>query len=123
MAKNDPLSEAAKPAVEAASKVAEDATAAVANAANSYGGVFASSFKASQDYQAKLIHFFQTNLEANVAFAQKLAGTKTPADFVQLATSHARERAEALSDQARQLAELGQEASRKALEVFTPPKH
>jgi phasin family protein len=119
--KPDPLSEA-KPAVEAATKIGEEAASTIGNAAATYNEAFASTIKASQAYQAKLLEFFQTNLQANVQFAQKLASVKTPADFVQLSTSHARDRAEALSAQAKELAELGQEASRKAFAAFTPPR-
>ena len=119
--KPEPLSDA-KPSVEAAAKMGEDAASAMSKAAATYSEAFASTIKASQTYQAKLLEFFQTNLQANVQFAQKLASIKTPADFVQLSTSHARDRAEALSAQAKELAELGQEASRKAFEAFTPNK-
>ena len=42
-------------------------TSQFANAANLYGGALGSSFKAVQDYQTKLMQFFQANAEANVA--------------------------------------------------------
>jgi hypothetical protein len=119
-AKIDPPSEAK--IGEAASKAGEEAAARLSAAATSYGGAFATSVKAAQDYQTKLFHFLQENLEANVAFTQKLAGTRTPADFVQVATAHTRERAEALSQQAKELAELAQEASKKTFEALSAPK-
>jgi phasin family protein len=122
MATKDDTPSAAKATAEAASKVGEDATAALSNASAAFGGIFASSIKASQAYHAKLVQFFQANLDANLQFAQKLAAAKTPADVVQLSTSHARDRVEALSEQAKELAELGQEASRKAVEAFSPPR-
>ena len=64
-------SESDNPAA-AAAKLGENMAAQLANAANVYGGAYAGSFKAVQDYQAKLLHFFQTNAEANMQLAQKL---------------------------------------------------
>ncbi len=43
----------------AAAKIGENVAAQFANAANLYGGAFAGPFKAVQDYQTKLVQFFQ----------------------------------------------------------------
>ncbi len=113
-------SESDNPAASAA-KLGENMAAQLANAANVYGGAYAGSFKAVQDYQAKLLHFFQTNAEANMQLAQKLMTMKSPSDFIETVSSHMRERAAAISDQAKELAALGQETAKKAMDSLVQP--
>ena len=114
-------SESDNPAASAA-KLGENMAAQFANAANVYGGAYAGSFKAVQDYQAKLLHFFQTNAEANMQLAQKLMTMKSPSDFIETVSSHMRERAAAISEQAKELAALGQETAKKAMDSLGQPK-
>jgi len=109
---NDPAGQAAK----TASKSAEEMATQMASAANAYGGAMGATLKAMQDYQAKLMHFFQQNAEANLQLGQKLLQSRTPSDFVETMSAHMRERATMMSEQAKELASLGQEASRKAME-------
>ena len=106
----------------AAQKMGESVAAQLANAASVYGGAFAGSFKALQDYQAKLLHFVQENTAANVQLTQKFLQPRTPSDFVEFLSTHMRERATAIADQAKELAALGQEAAKKAADSFTTPK-
>ncbi len=106
----------------AAAKIGESVAAQLASAANVYGGAFAGSLKAVQDYQTKLLQFFQTNAEANIALAQKLMTTRSPSDYIETVSSHMRERAAAISDQAKELATLGQEAAKKAMDSLSQPK-
>jgi hypothetical protein len=106
----------------AAAKIGENMAEQLANAANVYGGAFAGSLKALQDYQAKLLQFFQTNAEANMQLAQKLMTTRSPSDYIETVSSHMRERASAISDQAKELAALGQEATKKAMDSLAQPK-
>ena len=47
---------------------------------------------------------------------------RSPSDFVQFVTSHMRDRAVAMGDQAKELASLSQEASRTAMESLTPKR-
>ena len=110
---------AAAGAASAASRMAADAASQFANL---YGGALSASFKAAQDYQTKLMQFFQANAEANVRFTQRLMETKSPSDFVELVSSHMRDRAMAMGEQAKELAGLGQEASRAAMESLTQAK-
>ena len=107
----------------AAAKLGENVAAQLANAANVYGGAFAGSFKAVQDYQAKLLHFFQANAEANVQLAQKLMMIRSPSDFIETVSSHMRERAAAIGDQAKELAALGQEAAKTAVDSLSQTKN
>lgn len=107
----------------AATKIGENIASQFANAAGAYGGVFSGSFKAVQDYQTKLLHFFQENAAANMQLAQKLMQPRTPSDFMEAVSSHMRERAAAIGEQAKELAALGQDAAKKAMESLgQPPK-
>ena len=106
----------------AAAKLGENVAAQLASAANVYGGAFAGSFKAVQDYQTKLLHFFQTNAESNVQLAQKLMTIRSPSDFIETVSSHMRERAAAIGDQAKELAALGQEAAKTAMDSLGQAK-
>ncbi len=105
-----------------ASKVGDAVASQFANAASAYGGAFAGSFKALQDYQSKLMHLVQENATANMHFAQKLMQPRSPSDFVEFMSTHLRERANAITEQAKELAAIGQEAAKKAAELLTPPK-
>jgi hypothetical protein len=109
-------------ATAAATKMGEDMTSQFANIANLYGGALGASYKAVQDYQTKLMQFLQANAEANVRFTQKLIEARSPSDFVQFLSSHMRDRAVAMGEQAKELASLSQEASRTAMESLTQPK-
>ena len=115
VADNDAMGQAAK----AASKPAEEMATQMANVANAYGGAMGATLKAMQDYQAKLMQFFQQNAEANLQLGQTLMQARTPSDFVETVSAHVRERATMMSQQAKELASLGQEASRKAMESLT----
>ena len=105
----------------AAAKIGEQVASQFANAASLYGGAFSGSFKAMQEYQAKLLHFVQENTTANVQLTQKLLQPRSPSDFVEFMSAQLRERATAIADQAKELAALGQEAAKKAAESFTHP--
>jgi len=103
-----------------AAKMGENMAAQLASAANIYGGAFAGSFKALQDYQSKLMHLVQENATANMQFAQKMMQPRSPTEFVEFLNTHLRERAAAIADQAKELAAIGQEAAKKAADSFTP---
>jgi len=105
-----------------ATKLGETIASQFANAAGIYGGAFAGTFKALQEYQAKLLHFVQENAAANIQLTQKMLQPRTPSEFVEFMSTHLRERATAIGEQAKELAVLGQEAAKKAAESFTHPK-
>jgi phasin len=62
--------------------------------------------KGMQDYNSKLIEFSQANAKSQVEFLQKIAGLKSPTEFLELSASHNRSQLERLADQAKQLTEL-----------------
>jgi phasin len=99
-------------------KMSNVATEATSQITNSCG----TAIKAAQDYNIKAIEFAQANITAAVDITQKLSAVKSPADFIELSSDHARKQFETLAEQAKELAELAQKialATAQPLEDFT----
>jgi len=67
-------------------------------------------------YSAKLVEFFKANTTSSLDFAQELFSVKSPAEAIELWTSHSRKQFETFSAQAKELAELGQKVAAEAAE-------
>ena len=67
--------------------------------------------KGMQDYNSKLAEFTQTNAKSAVEFVQRLAGVKSPSEFIQISTEHAKHQLETMTEQTKQLAELTQQVT------------
>ena len=67
--------------------------------------------KGMQDYNSKVIEFSQANAKSYVEFVQKLAGVKSPSEFLEVSTDHGRYQLETVAEQAKQLAELAQKVT------------
>ena len=65
--------------------------------------------KGIQEYNSKLTEFTQANTKSNFEFIQNLAGAKSPSEFVQISTDHAKHQLETMAEQAKELAELTQQ--------------
>ncbi len=65
-------------------------------------------FKGVQDYNNKFLEFAHTNSNSAFDFVQKLCGVKSPSEFMELSTEHARKQTQTLTDQTKELAELAQ---------------
>ena len=85
--------------------------AATSEAADLVKTSCSSSLKAVQDYNIKFMEFAHANTNATFDFAQKLYGVKSPTEFIELSTEHARAQTQALTEQTRQLAELAQKVA------------
>jgi phasin len=94
----------AKEAFEKMSAATAEATALIKNS-------YSTAVKGAQDYNAKVIEFANTNTEAAIAFAQKLFGVKSPADFIEMSTDHSRKQFETLTEQTKELAALAQKVT------------
>ncbi len=81
--------------------------------------VFTSASKGASEYSAKLMEFMKSNTSSSLDFAQELLGIKTPAEAMELWTSHTRKQVQTLTSQAKELGELGQKI---ATETFEPIK-
>ena len=99
---------------------ARDNYAKFKDAAETHNGtmeaVFTNASKGYSAYTAKLIEFAKANTSSSLDFAQDLFGVKTPAEALELWTSHARKQIETLTTQAKELAELGQKAAAETVE-------
>src|SRR6202034_3216746 len=67
--------------------------------------------KGAQDYNNKVMEFAHTNTNAAFEFVRELYGTKSPSEFMELATEHARAQTATLTEQTKELAELAQKVA------------
>jgi len=99
---------------------ARDSYAKFKDAAETHNGtmeaVFTNASKGASTYSAKLVEFMKANTTSSLDFAQELFGVKTPAEALELWTSHTRKQFETLSAQAKELAELGQKVATETVE-------
>ena len=99
---------------------ARDNYAKFKDAAETHNGtmeaVFTNYSKGASAYQAKLVEFMKANTTSSLDLAQELFGVKTPAEALELWTSHTRKQLETLPAQAKELAELGQKAAAETVE-------
>jgi hypothetical protein len=110
---------AASGAFEESGRAASGALEQSGRAAN---GMIEASVKGVQDYQTKVVQIFQANAQANLELAQKLIQVRSPADFIETMSTHIRERTGWMTEQAKELASLGQEATRNAVDAFVHPR-
>jgi hypothetical protein len=129
---NERAADLSAAATKAGEKVTKEAVAQAENAAKAASGAFEESGRAAsgmieasvkgvQDYQTKVVQIFQANAQANLELAQKLIQVRSPTDFIETMSTHMRERANLVTEQAKELAALGQEATRSAVDAFVHP--
>jgi len=78
--------------------------------------VFTSASKGASEYSAKLMEMMKANSTATLDFAQELLGIKSPSEVIELWTSHAKKQFEAITAQAKELAELSQKVASETVE-------
>ena len=78
--------------------------------------VFTSVNKGASAYSAKVMEFMKANTTATLDFAQELLSIKSPAEAMELWTSHTRKQVQALTAQAKELGELGQKIAAETAE-------
>ena len=72
--------------------------------------------KGARDYNSKFIEFAHTNTNAAFDFVQELYGVKSPSEFMELTTEHARAQTTALTEQTKELAALVQKVTTETAE-------
>jgi phasin len=72
---------------------------------------YSNAVKGAQDYSNKVTEFLQTNANATFDFARRISGVKSPSEFFELSTEHARQQLEAVAKQTTELVALAQRAS------------
>ena len=129
MASSDPLSSSVIP-FEVPEQVRAFAEKGVSQARDSYAkfkdvaesnnsaieAVFTSASKGASEYSAKLMEMMKANSTATLDFAQELLGIKSPSEVIELWTSHAKKQFEAITAQAKELAELSQKVATETVE-------
>jgi hypothetical protein len=85
--------------------------------------------KAAEEYRSRMFQYMKANLNATLDYAQRLATVKSPTEFIELSTNHARQQFETITAQTTELGNLAQKLSTLNTEtmagltnVFTPPK-
>jgi phasin len=103
-----PLRDMAETGAKQSKEAFEKIGAATTEAAEAMTNCCSTAFKGMQDYSSKLAEFTHANTKSNLEFVQSLVGVKSPSEFVQVSTEHARRQLEAMAEQTKQLAELTQ---------------
>jgi hypothetical protein len=67
--------------------------------------------KATTDYNLKFIEIFRTNTRAAFDYAHELLGVKSPSEFIELSTAHARKQYDIVSAQNKELCALSQKVA------------
>jgi phasin len=86
----------------------EKMSAASTEAANLIKTSSSTALKGLRDYNNKFLEFAHTNTNAAFDFLQKLNDVKSPFEFMELSTEHARAQTQTLTEQTKALAELAQ---------------
>jgi phasin len=86
----------------------EQMSSATAEAASLIQSSCTAAFDGVQTYNKTLMEFTRANTTAAFDFVQKLYGIKSPSEFIELSTEHARRQTEVLSGQTEQLRALAQ---------------
>ncbi|MBR0827067.1 phasin [Bradyrhizobium manausense] len=99
---------------------ARESYAKFKDAAESQNGtieaVFTTANKGISEYTAKLMEFAKANTSAHLDFAQELIGLKSPAEALELWTSHSKKQFETLQAQAKELLEISQRVATQTAE-------
>src|ERR1700741_4864354 len=86
-------------------------TNATAEATDLFKNGYSTAVNGAQEYNNKLLEFTQANTTVAFDFAQKLMGVKSPSEFIELSTEHARKQFQAPTEQAKELVALGQKVT------------
>jgi phasin len=89
----------------------EKMSAATSEATDLIRKSYSTAVEAAQVYNDKLLEFAQTNSKVAFDFAQNLLAIKSPSEFIERSTEHARKQFEVLTEQSKELAALGQKAT------------
>ena len=94
----------------------EKMSAATAEASHLIHNSCTTAAKGVVEYNAKLFQIACANANAAFDFAHALNGVRSPAQFLEVTTGHARERFGVFSEQAKELAALAQKVASEAAE-------
>jgi phasin len=72
---------------------------------------FSATTKGASDFNLHLLEIAQANINATFDFARQLARVKSPSEFFELSTAHARKQFEMFTEQSQRLTSLAQNAA------------
>ena len=72
--------------------------------------------KGAADFNVQWIEMVLANTNATLDFARQLAGVKSPSEFLEMSTAHARKQVDTFTKQSQQLAGLAQKVTTDAVQ-------
>jgi phasin len=94
----------------------EKAKVATEQATDILKDTYATAAKGATEYNLKIIEIARTNTNSAFEHAQQLLGVKSPSEFVELSTAHARKQFDTMIAQTKELTELAQKVTTKITE-------
>lgn len=94
----------------------ENAKAATEEATDLLKDTYKTAAKGATHYNLKVIEIARTNANSAFDYAYELMGVKSPSEFVELSTAHARKQFEAMTAQTKELTELAQKVTAEIAE-------
>ena len=103
------IAERSKEMPETIGAAANESTVAMQNS-------FSTMLYGMQEYNSKVVEFAQANTKSQVEFFQRLAGVKSPAEFVAISNDYAGHQLATLTEQTKDLAALAQKVAASTTE-------
>lgn len=100
-------------------ETSEKVSAATEQTTKLIENTYAAATKGIKDYNFKAIEFAQVNSDAAFDYAKELMNAKSPSEMQELWTTHARKQFEALTEQTKELAMLGQRVAAESVEPLS----
>jgi len=113
---NEAFRETAEKGVAQAKDTYEKAKVATGQATDILKDTYATAAKGATEYNLKIIEIARTNTNAAFEHAQHLLGVKSPSEFVELSTAHARKQFDTMIAQTKELTELAEKVTTKITE-------
>jgi phasin len=92
-------------------EVFETIGAAATEATSAMQNFCSTSLKGMQNFNSKVVEFSQDNTKSCVEFVQKLAGVKSPSEFIQVSSDYTEHQLKTLAEQTKQLTALAQQVT------------
>src|SRR5258706_3431977 len=113
---NKAFRETAEKGVAQAKDTYEKAKVVTGQATDIFKDTCATAAKGATEYNLKVIEITRTNTNAAFEHAQQLLGVKSPLEFVEVTTAHARKQFDTMIAQTKELTELAQKVTTKITE-------
>jgi phasin len=113
---NEAFRETAEKGVAQAKDTYEKAKVATEQATDILKDTYATAAKGATEYNLKIMEIARANTNASFEHAQQLLGVKSPSEFVELSTVHARKQFDTMIAQTKELTELAQKVATRITE-------